>query len=73
MEGYSTEGYAPGVEAVLVQVDQADRIDGPYVTGAQVEELSSTEVTGFSATADIGTAAYTDRYRNGLPPQERLE
>jgi len=73
VEGYSTEGYAPGVESVLVQVDQAERIDGPYVTGAQVEELSSTQVTGFSATADISPAAYTDRYRNGLPPQERLE
>jgi len=73
VEGYSTEGYAPGVESVLVQVDQADRIDGPYVTGAQVEQLSSTQVTGYSATADIGPAARTDRYRNGLPPQERLE
>lgn len=72
-DGYSTEQYSPGVESVLLQVDQADRIDGPYVTAAQIEQIGTTDVTGFSGNADIGAAAYTDRYRTGLPAEERLQ
>jgi len=72
-DGYSTERYDPGVQSILVQTDQADRLEGLYVTAAQEEDITGTQVTSFSGSADVAPTAATNRYRAGLPAQEPAE
>jgi hypothetical protein len=70
-EGYSVERYAPGVESLLLNVEQVSSFQSPYVAAAQEEQIGSTEVTGFSGTVDIDEDAYTRRYAAGLPEEGR--
>lgn len=65
-EGYSVDQYAPGVEAVLVDLDDVPGFADPYALSAQIELIGETEVTGFSGQADLTSEAYTDRFSNGL-------
>lgn len=66
-EGYTVEGYAPGVQALLAGVAQVPAVTDPFATAAQVEELGGTEVTAFTGLADVDERAYTRRYAEGLP------
>jgi len=67
-EGYSVERFAPGVESVVLELDDVESFIGAYVQQAQTEEIGETEVTGFSGLADLDESAYTGRYVDGLPP-----
>jgi len=66
-EGYSVERFAPGVESVVLQVDEVESITGAFVQQAQTELIGPTEVTSFSGVADLDQSAYTGRYAEGLP------
>lgn len=66
-EGYTVEGYAPGVQALLAGVAHVPAITDPFATAAQIEELGGTEVTGFTGLAEVDERAYTRRYVEGLP------
>jgi cell division protein FtsB len=66
-EGYTVEGYAPGVMALLTGVAQIPAVTDPFATSAQVEAIGDTEVTTFSGTAEVDDRAYTRRYAEGLP------
>jgi outer membrane murein-binding lipoprotein Lpp len=68
-DGYSTERYAPGVEAILVEFDKVRSFFSSYIGTAAVEEIGSTEVTGFRGTVQLGDEALTRRYENGLPEE----
>jgi hypothetical protein len=66
-EGYSVEAYAPGVEAVVVDIARVPSLVDPFVAAAQVEQIGDTDVTAFSGNADVDATAYTRRYEQGLP------
>lgn len=67
-EGYTIEGYAPGVQSVLEAFSQGNRLVDGYAVSAQEEDLEGVLVTGFSGRADVTKDALTGRYANGLPP-----
>lgn len=67
--GYSIERYAPGVEAVLLDIDRTPSFFNAFVTTAAKEQLAETEVTNFNGTVSLDSGAYTGRYADGLPPE----
>ena len=68
-QGYSTERFAPGVEAVLIEFDKVRSFFNTFVDSAAVEEIGDTEVTAFSGTVGLDDEAYTHRYADGLPEE----
>lgn len=68
-QGYSTERFAPGVEAVLVDFGTIRSFVDTFVESAAVEEIGSTEVTAFTGTVDLDATALTHRYADGLPEE----
>lgn len=72
-DGYSIERFAPGVESVLLELDEVRSFFDSFVTAAQSEEIGETEVTGFNGSVDLDPSAYTRRYLEGLPPEDGLQ
>ena len=70
-DGYTVEGYAPGVESVLVGFSAGSRLVDGYAAAAQEEDLGGVLVTGFSGRADVTREARTGRYAQGLPPADQ--
>lgn len=68
-EGYSVERYAPGVESVVLQLEEVRSFIGSFVTAAQDEDIAETEVTSFTGLVDLDPDAFTRRYVEGLPPE----
>lgn len=68
-DGYSVERFAPGVETVIVEFDKVSSFFGSFIGAAQLEEIGETEITGFSGTVQMGDAALTRRYEDGLPQE----
>ncbi len=68
-QGYSTERFAPGVEAVLIEFDKVRSFFNTFVDSAAVESIGDTEVTAFSGTVGLDDEAYTRRYADGLPEE----
>jgi hypothetical protein len=67
--GYSVERYAPGVEVVLIEFDQARGFFNSFLDAAQQELIETTEVTAFNGTVQLNGESYTGRYDNGLPAE----
>ncbi|HUG85234.1 MAG TPA: hypothetical protein VMM13_11755, partial [Euzebya sp.] len=65
--GYSIERYAPGVEGVLLQLDQVNGLVLTYLNTAAVAEIAEVGVTSFDANGLLTEEIYTDRYAEGLP------
>lgn len=70
-DGYTVEGYAPGVESVLVGFSAGNRLVDGYAAAAQEEDLGGVLVTGFSGRADVTREARTGRYAQGLPTADQ--
>lgn len=69
--GYSVERFAPGVESVLLRVDEVRAFFNAYLSQAATAQRASTEVTTFNGTVQLDDDAYTGRYDDGLPALER--
>jgi Tfp pilus assembly protein PilN len=67
--GYSVEEYAPGVETVLLQLDDVATFFNAYLATAARVERGPTEVTNFDGAVQLDDEAYTGRYAEGLPPE----
>lgn len=67
--GYSVDRFAPGVEDVLANFDDADGFFDSYLSTAGEEERGETEVTNFIGRVQLDDAAYTHRYDDGLPEE----
>lgn len=65
-DGYSVDRYAPGVETLVVDLDEVPGFADPFALSAQVELIGETEVTGFSGEVDLTAESYTRRYERGL-------
>ncbi|CAN5583001.1 hypothetical protein BH23ACT7_BH23ACT7_10720 [soil metagenome] len=68
-EGYSIEGYAPGVETAIVRFDDVESFSDSFLTQAGTEEIGDTPVTQFQGQVDVNGSARTNRYAEGLPPE----
>ncbi len=68
-EGYSIEGYAPGVETAIVRFDDVESFSDSFLTQAGTEEIGVTPVTQFQGQVDVNGSARTNRYAEGLPPE----
>jgi hypothetical protein len=70
-EGYSTERYAPGVEAVLVEFAKIRSFFHTYLSTAERERIegSDTTIHLFSGSAQLDDQSYTRRYEGGLPQE----
>lgn len=67
LNGYSTERFAPGVEAILIRFGEVDSFFQQYLTSALAEELLEVGVTSFTAEVRLNDANQTGRYTDGLP------
>ncbi len=68
-EGYSIEGYAPGVETAIIRFGDVESFSDSFLTQAGTEELGDTPVTQFQGQVDVNANARTNRYAEGLPPE----
>jgi len=70
--GYSVERYAPGVDAVLVDLDDVDEMFDVYLSVASEDEPDDGEgATSFNARSSLDDTARTHRYAEGLPEEVR--
>jgi hypothetical protein len=67
--GYSVERFAPGVETVIVEFDKVSAFFSSFIVSARLEEIGTTEVTGFDGTVQLDDGALTGRYADGLPQE----
>ncbi len=67
--GYSVERFAPGVETVIVEFDKVSSFFSTFIGSAQLEEIGTTEITGFDGSVQLGEGALTGRYADGLPQE----
>lgn len=67
LAGYSIERYAPGVEVVLLQLDQVNGLALTYLNTAAAAEIAGVGITSFDANGLLTEEIYTDRYAEGLP------
>jgi hypothetical protein len=67
--GYSVERFAPGVQSVLVDFENARGFFNSYFTNAATEERGSTEVTNFNGYVRLDEGVRTNRYVEGLPEE----
>lgn len=65
--GYSVERFAPGVEGLLLDFENATGFVDTYLTTAAVSEKGTTEVTDFNGKVRLDDNARTGRYDDGLP------
>jgi Tfp pilus assembly protein PilN len=69
--GYSVERYAPGVESVLLGLDDAAAFEQLYLSTAARTLIQQTLVTNFSGSGRLTDEVYTHRFDDGLPEEER--
>lgn len=69
--GYSVERYAPGVESVLLGMDDAAVFESLYLSAATRGLIGSTQVTNFTGSARLTDRVFTGRFLMGLPEDER--
>lgn len=69
--GYTVERYAPGVESVLLGLDDAASFQALYLSNAMRALIETTEVTNFSGAAELTEHVYSRRFVDGLPEDER--
>lgn len=67
LAGYSIERYAPGVEGVLLQLDQVNGLVLTYLNTAAAAEIANVAITSFDANGLLTEQIYTNRYAEGLP------
>ena len=67
--GYSVERFAPGVETVLLEIDDVRALFNASLAVAAAEDRGTTEVTNFSGAVQLDEDALTKRYDAGLPPE----
>lgn len=71
--GYSVEGFAPGIAEVLRRLtDVAGLSDPRLATGAR-GEIGDAPITTFDGTVLLGGGAMTGRYVDGLPPGDHVD
>jgi len=69
--GYSVERYAPGVESVLLGLDDARSFEQLYLSTAARTLIQQTLVTNFTGSGRLTDRVYTHRFDKGLPEEER--
>lgn len=69
--GYSVERYAPGVESVLLGLEDAPALHALYLSTAGRGLIGTTEVTNFTGSAELTERIFTRRFAQGLPEEER--
>jgi hypothetical protein len=69
--GYSVERYAPGVESVLLGLDDADAFEQLYLSTAARTLIQQTLVTNFTGSGRLTDDVYTHRFDDGLPEEEQ--
>ena len=68
--GYSVDRFAPGVEAMLLDLSQIRSFFNVYLGTAAEAEIGTTPVTNFSGSSLLDDNAYTRRYESGLPVED---
>ncbi|HVL98398.1 MAG TPA: hypothetical protein VM324_03815 [Egibacteraceae bacterium] len=68
--GYSVNGYAPGVERVLVDFDRVPAFFNTFLTTAAEAQVADKPVMNFNGSVALDRGAYTNRYADGLPLEE---
>lgn len=71
--GYSVQAFAPGVAGVLQSLGAVTGLSEPQLVTADRGEVGEEAVTTFDGGALVNRAAFTGRYAEGLPPEERVE
>lgn len=67
--GYSVDRFAPGVEEVLSNFEDADGFLDSYLSLAADEERGNSMVTTFEGRVELDDAVYTHRFDDGLPEE----
>lgn len=67
--GYSVERYSPGVETVLLQLDDVRGFFNSYLTTAGELLRGETLVTSFDGAVELNDEVFTERYADGLPEE----
>lgn len=68
--GYTLGKHAPGVSSVLIDFDDVPAFFGTYLVTTSEDRIGERDVTNFDGTARLDETARTDRYTNGLPPED---
>lgn len=69
--GYSVERYAPGVESVLLGLEDGPAFQALYLSTAGRGLIGTTQVTNFTGSAELTERVFTRRFTDGLPEEER--
>lgn len=69
--GYSVERYAPGVESVLLGLEDAPSFASLYLSSAARALIGTTGVTNFNGSAELTEKVFTQRFAQGLPEDQR--
>lgn len=69
--GYSVERYAPGVESVLLGLEDAPALQALYLSTAGRGLIGTTQVTNFTGSGELTERVFTRRFERGLPEEER--
>lgn len=69
-DGYSVENLAPGVEGVLIEVENARGFINTFLNTAARTDRGETTVTDFNGVVQLNDDARTGRYDDGLPSKD---
>lgn len=64
--GRTLAAHAPGVERILIEMDKVANFQDLYLTSSALDDPDDRTVT-FTFDGELGQAARTERYGNGLP------
>lgn len=69
-DGYSVENLAPGVEGVLIEVENARGFINTFLNTSARTDRGETTVTDFNGVVQLNEDARTGRYDDGLPSKD---
>lgn len=71
--GYTVEGFTPGIAGVLRRLGDVSGLSEPRLTTGALGEIGETPVTTFDGAVLLDAGALTGRYAEGLPPGEHID
>lgn len=69
--GYSVDRFAPGVEALLLDMEDVRSFYNLHLNTAADAEVATTPVTNFTGSSLMDEQAHTGRYASGLPAEDQ--
>lgn len=71
--GYSVDGFAPGVAETLRLLTGVSGVSHPRLATGALGDIGETPVTTFDGLGLLDAAAMTGRYIDGLAPEDRID